>query len=461
MRALTQSESAGNASLDPSFPREWRFNLLTDRIQDESSNISRTASKGTSQYKANNDDDAKCQDGISVHHVPTEERIQDMPQAREEQASNVVSISDEPISHPAASQLSVHPQSNLSDPQYPYRQDMSPQHAPQDRLAVREVHLKAIAQGTRPEHAECFGTLVDEMPITKLKMWNIVGSLSETWMGSIQPRLCDLLQHNWHRLMRHQPTTGAPVYTLRAYLIGWSKRHAAPHVALLSCQNYESFSKKARRIVLKHGLLSSHGWGPSFVCLRLQTGVIQPMLPYYSLDPRPYYPSAKAQPYHASPEVHSDADDIGSSELCEHLSPRNLCEICSRGGTQTVAGLPSSLEPEETWSLYMIGNSNGICGTKFRTSSGCIGTLGGTLAIDDEYYGLTAGHTFGQTESWEKTPTIEEDDMSDISDDLFGYDNEDLALIRNISSEYNCQIQLDDLLVPSLIGVPETDEQVS
>ncbi|KAI9692239.1 MAG: hypothetical protein M1822_006469 [Bathelium mastoideum] len=438
LQTQAEIQPSGNANFGPSFP-SWHYNSSTKSLRDESSEVFRRAPIDPPRHKLDNEDDVEDQNEVSIGCGPVKESIQNIPRTNEEQALDNVPILYRSSPNPGASQLSTDTQSSLSNAQYRCSPGTSVEPASQDRLAIREVNLKAIVQGTKPEHAEYFGTLVDEMPITKLKMWNVVGSLSRTWTDSIQPKLCNLLQHNWHRLLRHQPATGAPVYALRAYLVGWSKGHAAPHVALLSSQNFESFSRNARKIVLKHGLLNSHGWGPSFVSLRLQTGIIQPM-----------------SPLRTSPPVeHQEFGDDLPLDLSQNAHYRKLGELHSRHCNPTADRSSTLLEPEEDWLIYILGdaNVNGICGTKFRTSRGSSGTIGGTLAVDHEYYGLTAAHTFGKTESLEKILEVEEHDMSDISDisdSFFEYDAEDLDLINDISSKYGCQLRLDELLVPSL-----------
>lgn len=441
MRTPVRLESSENSDYGPSLHRELRFNIPTDIPRDESSTITRTACVYLSSSKPDNGDDGKHRDGINIQHSSVEGKIQTDPETRGGQLSDLAPMSGISSTHLADSQLSVNAQSSVCESQDRHLHGPIVRHAPHDRLSVLEVNFKAIAQGTKPEHAECFGALVDEMPITKLKMWNIVGSLSTAWTDDIHPKLRDLLQDNWHRLMKHQPATGAPIYALRAYLIGWSTRHAAPHVAFLSSQKYESSAKNARKIALKHGLLTSHGWGPSFVCLRLQTGIIQPMLSY-----------SFTKPYgHAGDRDVPDPLRYGDAGKLSY-------------NASTVDRSPPPDDPEVIWPLFMLRDqvlSNTACGAIFRTSDGCEGTIGGTLAVDHDYYGLTAGHIFGQTESSERTSTIQGDDLSDNGDDCLHYNEEDMALINCVASEYNSRLNLDEMLIPPVFRVAEMAQKVS
>ncbi|KAI9713464.1 MAG: hypothetical protein M1820_000846 [Bogoriella megaspora] len=316
---------------------------------------------------------------------------------------------------------------------------------PDNRLSVKEVNWIAIARGTRASYLTCFGPLVDSMSIGRLKMWDIVGDLNTTWFQNIRPMVYELIQNNWTRLVGDRPATGAPVYALRAYLVGWGQGHAAPHVAFLSSSRNRSFSKQARKIVLEHALLKTYGWGLSFVCLRLKTGIVQPMLPD---------PSAKQQrlpqPSRQLQSLKATHRPFKRSHTKKPPALERLPAPTPHYGVLTIRSCDSN---EAIWSPIVLNQALGrVGGVRYLTARGTIGTIGGIIAVQGHCYGLTAAHVSQRNENATGLKNSNEPDGSDSGDDtdtsddsdaFLDYDNEDMALITEVARKYNDELGND------------------
>ncbi|KAI9654332.1 MAG: hypothetical protein M1821_006648 [Bathelium mastoideum] len=87
--------------------------------------------------------------------------------------------------------------------------------------------------------------------------------------------------------------------------------------------------------------------------------------------------------------------------------------------------------------------ANSMCVLRVKTASERVATVGGTIQLDGEYYGLSVAHMFqpktAKTE--EVTPPDSPSDDCEgatlLEDEFLAYDEETMALIETVSAEYD------------------------